>query len=215
VRRPLGRGREERRVQRARRPRFGAREATPLTSRPSTRAVVFDFDGTLVDSDDALAAPFVALGVPPSEVTFGHVVAEECARLGFTVEQYLAHYDPTRVRAYPGVDDLLAQIDVPWAICSNKVRSYGQREIELLGWTPRVALFADDFGGPKQLAPVLDALDVEGADVIFVGDTDHDLHCARVVGARFALAAWNPRAAAGSVGADYVLEEPAALLRAL
>ena len=148
-------------------------------------------------------------------MTFGHVVAEECARLGFTVEQYLSRYDPTKVQPFPGVDELLAQLTVPWAVCSNKVRAYGQQEVEQLGWTPAVALFADDFGGPKHLAPVLDALSVAGPDVVFVGDTGHDLECARVVGARFALAAWNPRAASAGIDADHVLEEPADLLRAL
>ena len=55
--------------------------------------VVFDLDGTLVDSDAALVAPFVALGVRREEVTFGHVLADECARLGITVDDYLDHFD--------------------------------------------------------------------------------------------------------------------------
>ena len=50
---------------------------------------VCDLDGTLVDSDAALRAAFVALGVPVEEVTFGHVLADECVRLGLDVEDYL------------------------------------------------------------------------------------------------------------------------------
>ena len=45
------------------------------------RIPVFDLDGTLLDSDAALVAPFVALGVPPERITFGHVLADECAAL--------------------------------------------------------------------------------------------------------------------------------------
>ena len=40
---------------------------------------IFDFDGTLLDSDAALVAPFVALGVRAEDVTFGALLADECA----------------------------------------------------------------------------------------------------------------------------------------
>ena len=45
---------------------------------------IFDLDGTLIDSDAALVAPFVALGVPREAVTFGHVLQDECDRLGLS-----------------------------------------------------------------------------------------------------------------------------------
>ena len=54
-------------------------------------------------------------------------------------------------------------------------------------------MFSDAFDGPKQLGPVLDALAVDADQVVFVGDTAHDRACAAAVGARFALAGWNPR----------------------
>jgi phosphoglycolate phosphatase-like HAD superfamily hydrolase len=56
---------------------------------------VFDFDGTLVDSDAALLDAFVVLGVPAADVTYGHAVAEECDRLGLSLEDYVAAYDTT------------------------------------------------------------------------------------------------------------------------
>jgi HAD superfamily hydrolase (TIGR01549 family) len=174
-----------------------------------TRLPVFDLDGTLVDSDEALVAPFLALGVAPEDITFGHVLEHECARLGIDVEDYLAHYDPAVAQPCAGVDELISSLD-RWAVCSNKHGSAGPAELARLGWTPEVALFADAFDGPKQLRPVLDLLGAEAASVVFVGDTAHDRACARDVGAAFALAAWNPRAepAAG----DVVLRRPQDLL---
>ena len=72
-----------------------------------------------------------------------------------------------------------------------------------------MALFADAFGGgPKRLEPVLSALGVEADGVVFVGDTAHDRRCARAVGCRFALAGWNPRAAAVAEVDDIVLAPP-------
>lgn len=172
--------------------------------------LVFDLDGTLLDSDAALTGAFVRLGVPAEQVTFGHVLADECARLGLALDDYLAAYDITEARPFPGVEDALAALP-GYAVCSNKARVSGVAELAALGWEPDVALFADDFGGgPKRLGPVLAALGMGGGDVVFVGDTAHDARCAAVEGARFAAAAWNPRAA--DLAADVVLRHPRQLL---
>jgi phosphoglycolate phosphatase-like HAD superfamily hydrolase len=152
---------------------------------------VFDFDGTLVDSDEALIAPFLALGIDRSRIGVGRLLADECAALGVTVEDYIAHYDPMASQPFPGVDDLLAALD-RWGVCSNKLPEAGVFELDRLGWVPSAQAFAR--GAPKTLVPVLVDLGVTGAEVLYVGDTDHDRACAREVGATFALAGWNPRA---------------------
>jgi HAD superfamily hydrolase (TIGR01549 family) len=159
------------------------------------RIAVCDLDGTLVDSDRALVDAFVAHGVPRDEVTFGHVLADECDRLGITVESYLAAYDPTAVVPFPGVDALVSGLG-RWAVCSNKHPDSGRAELDRLGWKPEVALFSDAFGGPKRLGPVLDALGLTADDIAFVGDTAHDRACAAEVGCPFILAGWNRRAVA-------------------
>jgi pyrophosphatase PpaX len=173
--------------------------------------VIFDLDGTLIDSDEALVRPFLALGVPREEISFGHPIEVECARLGIEVADYVAAYDPTTTVPFEGVDELLGRLH-RWAVCSNKAAASARAELARLGWAPEVALFADDFGGrPKELGPVVERLGVDPADVLFVGDTVHDAACAEVVGARFAWAAWNPRTAAASpVGT--VLRRPVEVL---
>ena len=166
---------------------------------------VFDLDGTLLDSDEALIAPFVRLGVDRTAVTFGHVLEHECERLGVGVDEYLAAYDDQAAQPFPGVAALVAGLD-RWAVCSNKHAEAGRAELARLGWQPEVALFRDAFDGPKRLEPVLAQLRVTADQVVFVGDTAHDRRCASDVSARFVLAAWNPRAepAAG----DLVLVHP-------
>jgi HAD superfamily hydrolase (TIGR01549 family) len=160
----------------------------------SSRLPIFDLDGTLVDSDEALAAPLLALGVAREDITFGRLLADECAAHGVTVEEYLARYDPTVAAPFPGVDELVAGLE-RWAVCSHKARASGRAELDRLGWTPEVALFAEDFGGAgKDLAPVLATFDRKGSDVVFVGDTAHDRACAHAAGATFVLAGWNARA---------------------
>jgi HAD superfamily hydrolase (TIGR01549 family) len=172
--------------------------------------VVFDLDGTLLDSDAALLRPFVALGIPPEDVRFGAVVGDECRRLGVDLDRYVALYDTTEAQPFPGVEAMLARLE-RWAVCSNKDPRSGRAELARLGWEPEVALFTDAFDGPKHLHPVLDALGAAPAEVVFVGDTDHDRSAARDAQVRFALAGWNPRAVPAD--GDTVLDTPGDVLR--
>ena len=208
----LGRGRPERGVPRTGQPCLG--DAAPAAVVLSRFALaVFDLDGTLLDSDAALVAPYLALGVPEEELTFGHVVADECRRLGLDLEDYIGRYDVAAAMPYEGVEELVAGLG-RWAVCSNKVRRVGVAELGRLGWAPAVAMFAEDFGsGPKRVAPVLEALGVgDPSSVVFVGDTAHDRAAAAEAGTAFALAAWNPRAAALAEPGDLVLDRPTDLL---
>lgn len=165
----------------------------PLLRMAGPSIAVCDLDGTLLDSDAALLAPFLALGVPAERIGFGRPVDEECARQGVSVDDYVARYDTEVVQPFPGVAEVVARLD-RWAVCSNKHPRSGGAELARLRWDPVPAMFSDVFGGPKRLEPVLDALGLTGDDVVFVGDTDHDRLCAEAVGCRFVLAGWNPRA---------------------
>ena len=173
---------------------------------------LFDFDGTLLDSDVALTAPWSVLGVDPASVPLGLPLVEACGRAGVTVEAYLELYDPAAALPFPGVDELLARLD-RWGLASNKERGSGLRELARLGWTPEAAFFSDDFGGKeKELPPLLAAMGLAPGEAVFIGDTRHDRACAAAAGLRFALAGWNPRARASAVPDDLVLDHPADLL---
>ena len=176
------------------------------------RVPLFDFDGTLVDSDVALTAPWHQLGVDPGLVPLGLPLVDACELAGVTVEAYLELYDARAALPFAGVEELIAGLD-RWGLASNKERSSGRRELARLGWTPEVALFSDDFGlAEKQLAPLLDALALEADAVVFIGDAAHDRACAARVGAAFALAGWNARARAAARADDTVLDHPADVL---
>lgn len=173
---------------------------------------MFDLDGTLVDSDAALAGAFVALGVAREDITYGHVIAEECRRLGLSLDDYLDAYDVGAVLPYPGVEAMLGGLS-RWAVCSNKHPRSGWAELNRLGWEPELAMFADSFDGPKRLGPVLDKLGLGADEVLFVGDTDHDREAAAAVGCRFVWAGWNPRCRPRP--GDEVATEPDQILAAV
>ncbi|NLA36345.1 MAG: HAD family hydrolase, partial [Actinobacteria bacterium] len=159
---------------------------------------IFDLDGTLIDSDEALVLPFLQLGLLREEITFGHPIEEYCAMKGLSIEDYVNAYDTTSVRPFDGAEDLVAQLD-RWAICSNKYNDSGWAELSRLGWAPEVALFSRDFdGAEKQLSPVLERLGVSVERAIYVGDSATDAAVAREAGVEFVWAGWNPRTAAAN-----------------
>jgi phosphoglycolate phosphatase-like HAD superfamily hydrolase len=174
---------------------------------------IFDLDGTLLDSDDALVAPFLALGVARASIRFGEPVGEACERLGVATADYVAGYDPARAAPFPGVQELLERLP-RWAVCSNKADASGAADLARWGWQPEVALFTDAFGGaPKRLGPVLDYLGLDAHEVVFIGDSEHDRRAAQEVGCPFLVAGWNARTA--GLDGDGHLATPEALLQAL
>jgi HAD superfamily hydrolase (TIGR01549 family) len=173
------------------------------------RVALFDFDGTLVDSDRALTLPFEELGVPEDRrPPLGLPLVEACRRAGITVDAYLERYDASAAQPFDGITELVRSLD-RWGLASNKQRTSGRRELARLGWDPTAAFFSDDFGGrEKELGPLLAALGIEPAGAVFIGDTHHDRACAAALGVRFAVAGWNPRARATAAGDDLVLSHP-------
>lgn len=161
--------------------------------------VIFDFDGTLVDSDEALLAPFDALGIDRAEVVMGSAVAEECERLGVSMQDYVGAYDTRVVEPFAGVPAMLEHLP-RWAMLSNKHPASALAELERLSWEPELVMCADAFDwAHKSLVPMLDALGLEAAQVAMVGDSEGDVRCAQEVGCRFVWAGWNPRVRATAV----------------
>ncbi len=154
----------------------------------------------------------MALGVDVERIPFGLPLADACVLVGVSVDDYLAAAGSKAAAPFPGVSEMLSALE-RWAVCSNKLGAYARPEIESLGWRPDVALFVEDFGGPKRLQAVLDALPATADEVFFVGDTDFDRRCAREAGVRFGLAGWNARATPEP--GDVILREPAEVLTLL
>ena len=174
-------------------------------------ALIFDFDGTLVDSDEALVAPFVLLGVPRDQIGFGHAIGEECDRLGLSLDAYVRAYDEHAVAPFPGVDEVVGRLG-RWAICSNKHPVSASAELARLGWRPELAVYSDHFDWQhKRLGPVLDAMGLQASEVAMIGDSGGDLQCAQEIGCQMIWAGWNPRVALADPD-GIVLQRPEQLL---
>ena len=174
-------------------------------------ALIFDFDGTLVDSDDALVQPFLQLGVAREEISFGHAISEECDRLGLSMDAYVDAYDEQVVQPFPGVAEVVAELG-RWAICSNKHPRSASAELARLGWRPELAVYSDHFDWQhKRLDPVLELMGLSASQVAMVGDSAGDLRCAEEIGCPMVWAGWNPRVAAAAPE-GIVLRHPRELL---
>lgn len=175
------------------------------------RAVVFDLDGTLVDSlpdiGGSMNQVLCDLGLPTHPLAaYRRFVGEGVGRL---VEQALppgasAHREAAieafrsvygaRLTAesvvYPGIHELLAGLGLPLAVCSNKPHALTLRVVrELLGEVDFVCVEGERAPRPRKPDPamaldVAAALNLPPAELAFVGDTLTDMQTAVAAGMR-------------------------------
>ena len=176
-------------------------------------AVVFDLDGTLVDSceDIAQAANFClnAAGFPPrssaeiqafigdgSRLLLARAAGLDASdvRLDEMLERFFVYYTAhalDHTRLLPGVREVLAALShLPRALCTNKPRITTLALLEGLGidamFDAVVAAGDVPYHKPHP-APLLRASELLGVPcerVVLVGDGPQDVACARAAGAR-------------------------------
>jgi len=175
------------------------------------RAVLFDFDGTLADSYQAIANSVNHVrrecGLPPMPVdTVRRYVGRGPAHLlshtapgcdiERAVESYRRHHPSVMFSGttlLPGAReavDALRGAGMALAICSNKPRVFTGRLIDYLKLTPvfTAILGPEDVARPKpapdMLLAGLERLGVAAAEALYVGDMIVDIETARAAGVR-------------------------------
>ncbi|HEV2549301.1 MAG TPA: HAD family hydrolase [Stellaceae bacterium] len=179
---------------------------TALLPRP--RALLFDWDNTLIDSWDtihaALVVTFEAMGHEPWTMAETKLRVARSLRDSFPAlfgerweearKLYLDTFTAIhleRLRPIEGAEALLTELAADGfylGVVSNKTGRVLRREAEHLGWTHhfRRLVGAGDAAVDKPMAaPVLLALEGSGiscAETWYVGDTALDLECAKNAG---------------------------------
>lgn len=226
-------------------PGHAGASATEPTDRPEAPApagrpdaLVFDLDGTLVDSVedilDAFVHAFGSLGmtVPPRDelrATVGRPLEEIFPRYAAAplvpvlIGAYREHYPRifTRTsRPYPGVVDTLAELrrrGYLLAVATSKRTAMARRFVDAMGLADALDHVQGTDGFPAKPAPdvIQHALSALGArGVWMVGDTVHDVRAGRAAGVRTLALTWGVDDAAALVaaGPDRVADRIEALL---
>lgn len=168
--------------------------------------VVFDWDGTLMDSTHSIVAAIQAacrdLELPvPSASQASWVIGLSLesalrravpdltnAMLPRFLERYRVHYllrDP-ELKLFDGIRELLAELadrDIRMAVATGKSRVGLNRALAASGLVDAfdVTRCADETfskPNPTMLYEIMDELGVQGEQVVMIGDTSHDLQMA-------------------------------------
>ncbi len=180
-----------------------------------TEAVLFDLDGTLIDSvqDLALAVNHAlsGLGLPERPVAeIAGFVGEGARRLveravgaraelvepalNLWWEHYRRHLlDHTSL--YPGIAELLEAARVPLAVHTNKPGALARRILDGLGVLDQFVAVVGGDEAPRKPDPagsrlLLARMGVAGEDALYVGDSVIDVELARAVPMPVASVTW-------------------------
>ena len=205
------------------------------------RAVLFDLDGTLIDSAEdiglALRKTLKDIGLEelyPDDVRKyigGGVKALLERVLGDKfreeyVELFRRHYLSNPVvytKPYEGVPEVLEELkkrNVKLAVVSNKLEELSReilKRLNLLDYFDFVAggdTFPEKKPSPLPVLKSLEVLGEEAEDSLIVGDTEADIVAGKSAGTKTALASWG-YVRLNSEKPDFVFKKPAEILSVL
>lgn len=181
------------------------------------KAVIFDLDGTLIDSAPAIAeignTLFAELGLRPMTLPearsyVGHGAAafvkkaltaqghETTPALIERFREIYSDHDGSHNTPYPGAEAVLEWLQAEGfaaGLCTNKPAAPTQKILDLLDWNRHFGVMV---GGdslttrkpdPEMLIYSAERLNARIDEIVYVGDSEVDAETAQAAGARFVL----------------------------
>jgi pyrophosphatase PpaX len=204
--------------------------------------VLVDFDGTLIDTNDAILASwnyaFTTLGItPPSEdkllATFGEPIVDTVERMFpnldkdeviKTYRDYQTGHFEEMTKIFPGMFDLvkaLSERGFKLGVVTNRLKRtthIGLEKFKIDKFMGTVIAFGDTEKSKPAPDPLFLALERLGSipeKTIYIGDTGIDMETGRAAGVKTVLVGWAVAGAEllGADGpADYQINRPEELL---
>ena len=187
------------------------------------RLVLFDLDGTLLDSAPDMLAAINALrgerGEAPGTLDALRPHVSKGARAMIASAFPLLHADAREAmvrpfldayereiglhgRPFDGIEEMLAALEADgarWGIVTNKPEYLARQVLPAFGWDARSAILvggdtlAERKPHPLPLLHSAQALGVEPAQCAYVGDDERDIMAARAAGMPSVVALWGYR----------------------
>jgi HAD superfamily hydrolase (TIGR01509 family) len=195
------------------------------------RALVWDMDGTLLDSSEAVTAAFAAalarIGGPvvaaaevvsayslgPPEAILAHLAGRPLSTAD--TEEYYRELEVVRVSAYPGIAGVLRALrerGQPVAVSTGASSRAARMLLAAAGLAVDILVGGDEVARPKPAADGLlrtaALLGVSPRECAYIGDAPADMGAARAAGCHSAAAAWGHMFDAGQP-CDSVVNTPA------
>jgi len=194
-----------------------------MSATPFPRGVLFDLDGTLLDSAPDMLATVnrmraargigaMALATLRPHVSRGARAMSAAAFPGLGVDvdaalvrEFLDVYAQELGRhsaPFDGIEAMLAAMEADgtrWGIVTNKPEYLAREIVPQLGWRERCAVLvggdtlAERKPHPLPLLHAADALGVAVRDCVYVGDDERDIQAARAAGMPSIAALWGYR----------------------
>ncbi len=209
----------------------------------SIECVLFDLDGTLIDTaadfslvvnkllheydKAAISAEVISRTVSDGAralVKLAFEIAEDDSHFSILhqrlLELYYEQLNSTEAALYPGLDNLLRQLEsqkIPWGIITNKPEKYSTRLLQQLNLTDRCSVLvcpdhvSETKPNPEPILLALQILERDSGRAVYIGDHIRDIQAAKnadVIAIAAAYGYLSEDAKVDEWYADFILHSP-------
>lgn len=205
-----------------------------------TKTLLFDVDGTLVDTEQTIIKSwqktlkdtlniepkaeelFYVLGIPGTKAvqkySNGPQQSKQLLQLWEQNDHQMFHYS----KLFTGIEEMLQQLTAK-KIQLGVVTSRTNQEMQIVLDKFDLEKYFSTFitasktklhkPNPEPILKAIETLKIDPADTLYIGDSIYDFQCARNAQVEFALASWGAKDNPEFSKVDYLLKQPTDLVK--